>query len=896
IGARAFKDNKTITTIKLPDTLTSIGAEAFSGCTSIKMTENLEINNSVVSVGNSIFSGLNNTHFSMISVPKHWDDNPGGWISGFGGSNYKIRDRKTLIPGSAVKVATTTPTNKIATELTHSGETGQIINEEKFIQYIGDNVFNSFPKGTNFRITNTSSNHKLKKSLTISYDKYWDENGKTVSNVGTFLLDVSFNTRALYVINGTKITGLVSGYKEMSEWNDGNIVIPEEVDTIGTEAFYGNKDIKNVETIATISSIENLAFTSSSINSIDLKGVKKIGDNAFAGCINLANVYNSEDVEEIGELGFQNAGIKTILDLRSIKKLGIGSFAGSTVNFSNLDFLINLEIIPESCFNFSTSMTGTLSLPNAKNIGAWAFSYVEGLKTGDEGLILDKTVTIGEGAFNMTYKDDPSDNEYIKSISVHDKLESEEGEIRVDLFKNHSSWSEGYWDEEDKNVIALDSSVQISMGNWHSAALINGEIYSWGYNADGQLGVGDENNRRTPTRVVDNQEANFINGNIAKIELGYYHSAAIDNNGVLYTWGSNTSDQLGDNSSENKDRAVRVFENSTFKNSGIKEISLFSNHSLAIDKDGAVHAWGSNSRGQLGIGVEGNKNQPILIPSNSEFKNSGITQISSSSRNSSALDKDGTMYTWGDNSFGQLGNGDSGEGKISRVPIKVNNNSGTIDSPWNFSNENLTQISLGSEHSSALDKNGIMYTWGNNDSGQLGDNRENKDKTKPIKVFDNKGFIDDNEWIFSNKNLVQISLGGNHSSALDKDGVMYTWGDDSYGQLGNDNYAVGQYAQNKPIKVRDKPLNPSEDSYTFKNGNVTQISLGVSHSGAVIEEEIYVWGGNKYDQLGTASRFDEPIPIKLNILPTKSMLNTKPCLTTICIINEVSVNKKQYKK
>ena len=291
------------------------------------------------------------------------------------------------------------------------------------------------------------------------------------------------------------------------------------------------------------------------------------------------------------------------------------------------------------------------------------------------------------------------------------------------------------------NVPGLSNVTAVSLGWNHNAAITaDGSLYTWGANEYGQLGVGDEKGKNVPTKVTG------LSGVVA-VSLGGTHSAAITNDGSFYTWGYNEFEQLG--LGDNVDRNVPA------KVPGLLDViavSLGHRHSAAITSDGSLYIWGSNAYNQLGIGGYADSNKPVKVPGLSN-----VVAVSLGYIHSAAITSDGSLYTWGSNGMGQLGLGDNANRD---KPTKVTGLSGVV------------AVSLGDGHTAALTADGALYMWGYNHFGQLGLG-DNTDRNKPAKVT-----------IPSIFDVVAIGTGDYHTAAITSNGVLYTWGcNDSY-QLG----------------------------------------------------------------------------------------------------------------
>ena len=253
--------------------------------------------------------------------------------------------------------------------------------------------------------------------------------------------------------------------------------------------------------------------------------------------------------------------------------------------------------------------------------------------------------------------------------------------------------------------------------------------------------------------------------NIEKISAGGNHTVAIDKNGKVYAWGINYAGQLGDGTTTMANIPICISDIPTnpLNRVKIKEISAGDSHTVAIDEDGKVYAWGANVRGQLGDGTNNRSNIPICI-SDIATNLVNIKEISAGEDHTVAIDEDGKVYAWGDNDWGQLGDGTNNR---SNIPICIS------DIATNL--VNIKAISAGGDHTVAIDENGKVYAWGYNGNGQLGDGTNNRSYI-PICISD----------ISTNLvNIKEISAGRYHTVAIDEEGKVYAWGDNRIGQLGD---------------------------------------------------------------------------------------------------------------
>ena len=282
----------------------------------------------------------------------------------------------------------------------------------------------------------------------------------------------------------------------------------------------------------------------------------------------------------------------------------------------------------------------------------------------------------------------------------------------------------GVGNEVNKNtpikVTAINGKVmELIISNSFSvyAILEDGSLYAWGNNSDGQLGVGDEENRNTPTKVN-------LPSKIKKLITSFSASYAILEDGSLYAWGYNLDGQLGVGDEVNKNTPTKVNLPSKIKELITTGLSVY-----ALMEDSSLYAWGNNESGKLGVGDEVNRNTPTKVNLPGKIKKL-ITSFSASY----AILEDGSLYAWGYNYYGELGVG-SNEDK--NTPTKVTAINGKImDLIINSDKNYSTYKSI-----FAIIKDGSLYAWGNNKDGQLGIGSWEDNINSPTKVTDINGKV-----------------------------------------------------------------------------------------------------------------------------------------------------------
>jgi alpha-tubulin suppressor-like RCC1 family protein len=428
--------------------------------------------------------------------------------------------------------------------------------------------------------------------------------------------------------------------------------------------------------------------------------------------------------------------------------------------------------------------------------------------------------------------------------------------------------SEGYIsNQEDTTVTAgkeanaiirllLEVNPAISGGRYHSLALrYDSTVWAWGRNDSAQLGNGTITNQGTPVQVAGKNGDGYLTGVIA-IAAGDRHSLALKADGTVWTWGTCSNGRLGNGTTTGKSlypTQVLKGDSESPDNylQGVIAIAAGGDHSLALKSDGTVWAWGWNVFGALGDGnggtTDARSTTPVQVLRGSSLGSDdylqNIVSIAAGRYHSVALRNDGTVWTWGSNLNGQLGNGDLGWisepdnlPKHSTTPVQVlKGNSHSTDDYL----QNVASISSGFHHILAIKEDGALWVWGNNGCGQLGDNTITHRPT-PIQPFKGASASDDSYF----KNPIAVSAGHFHTMAIKADNTVWTWGRNLEGQLGI-NTTTKSYL---PVQV----LGPNGTGFLT---DVYAVSGGQNYHSMALKTDntIWVWGNNEFGQVGNDS-------------------------------------------
>ena len=368
----------------------------------------------------------------------------------------------------------------------------------------------------------------------------------------------------------------------------------------------------------------------------------------------------------------------------------------------------------------------------------------------------------------------------------------------------------------------------IDGGNGHTIALReDGTLWGYGENGAGQLGDGTDVDKFNPTRLS-------ALTNVVSLGSGPSHNLAVKGDGTVWAWGDNGYGKLGDGTTTPRLTPVQVKDpaDPTGVLTGVIRVAAASRHSMALKANGTVWTWGYNYSGQLGDGTTSGKNTPVQVkdPADPSGFLTGVSAIAAGDAgygHSVALKLNGTVWTWGTTDFAVLGR------LTSPTPTNVAGQVAGLT--------NVTAIAAGWEHTLALKADGTVWACGRNLEGQLGDNTTISSTFPPptakffvqvVELTDPSGYL---------TGVTGIAADGRHSLAIKSNGTSWAWGSNNGGQLCDDTLV------NKLTATRMK--DPA-DASGFLNG-VDRVGAGDYHS-LLTKKEGTAWGcgWNYSGQLG----------------------------------------------
>ncbi|MFZ1361236.1 MAG: fibronectin type III domain-containing protein [Candidatus Saccharimonadales bacterium] len=387
---------------------------------------------------------------------------------------------------------------------------------------------------------------------------------------------------------------------------------------------------------------------------------------------------------------------------------------------------------------------------------------------------------------------------------------------------------------------SLTGVSSIAAGGSHSLALLSdGTVWAWGSNANGQLGIGTITPQETPMQVLNSAGDNTFSDAIS-IAAGANFSLALKSDGTVWAWGSNANGQLGDNTNTSKVLPIQVVDGGAYM-TDVTAIAAGASHALALKSDGSIWSWGLNNMGQLGDNTTTSRKEPVRVKNTDGGILSGVVSIAAGSSHSLAIRASNTAIAWGDGGNGRLGDGSA----VNRsIPVEVKNEGGS------GALSNIVELRGGTAFTLAKKQDGSVWAWGYNNNGQLGDGTTTA-RSLPARVKDSAG----TGWLAG---VVSISAANSHAIAVNDAGSVVAWGYNNAGQLGDNSVNT----RTLPVSVKGVTGEPSLGSVVAIDAGGDSSSGTASHSLALrADGTVSAWGGNVSGQLGDGTVVNKVVPI-----------------------------------
>jgi alpha-tubulin suppressor-like RCC1 family protein len=639
----------------------------------------------------------------------------------------------------------------------------------------------------------------------------------------------------------TNIPELITAPKQVIITNLSGTVFADD----GTTNIGPNKTVKVLVNGVSVGTTETDASGRWQINTPDLNDGDVIttylsGETEKGSTVYISDVLTHSDINIRQNRLIVHSDSGTFINEKFIS--GNGSDTDQSYSVSSRDVTINSGI---SLFvPLGTTFNITAKLVVNHNL------QVDGSLTGDQIInILGGSVT-GDGQINLTHGSfllkgtgnfGGSTNWNFYDLNFGDGTGSGttskigtnsisiDGILTVDQSHTLNAGSSN-WNFDGDRVSPLTDIKNIDAGYDQTCAVkTDGTVYCWGLNNYYQLGDYSAVPKSVPVQVVGLNNSGVLS-DISQVSVGSNHVCALKSDGsAVYCWGLDTSGQCGDNDTATTEYyPTQVLGlGGTGVLSDISQITTGRNFTCAVKTDSTVYCWGDDYSGQLGDGYIGTelRKYPVQVKDvGGVGVLSGILKITAGYEFTCALKNDNTTYCWGNNNYGQIGIGST---LTQSTPNQVKG----VDGTGVLSD--ISQITTGNYHTCALKTDGsVVYCWGYNSYGQIGNNQSGNNVLVPETVSGSFSPV---------ASVTQVDAGLLHTCALKKDNTVFCWGYNSYGQLGIDN--TNDYLV--PVQVL------GSEGVGYLNG-IEMISMGKYHSCAMKNNGIAIscWGNNQYGQLG----------------------------------------------
>lgn len=831
IGAQAFLNCGNLTSITLPNSVTSILTEAFSNCSSLT---SITIPNSVTIIGASAFFGCTSLNTvtvnwqNLVDIPVITND----VFSGITNTTLKV----PLCTSNLYEAASVwTDFNIIDNGTTN---------------YNGINYNMTSSSTVEVGINNGFSGHaNIPATITCGGQVY------NVTSIGTFAFSNCTGLTSVTIPNSITSIGVGAFYGCTGL---GVVTLPDSVLSIGNNSFAHCSNLTTFNFSNNLQTIGNHSFGSCyNLATINMpNSVTSMGEGAFFGCSSLTAITLSNNITNIGmQTFFQCLALTSITIPNSVTSIGVNAFAFCT-SLTSVEIPTSVTSIADTAFSICTSLKSvTASWTNPPAINPNVFEAVQldsvnlivpvsSMATYDGELVWTDFNIFAPANIALSAN---SIDENVAANTLVGTLSS----IDTDGGTGYTySLVSGTGDDDNtaftinNSDLIINNSPNFDVQNSYSVRIRttdNGDLY---YEKEFTITINNVNESPTDialsaTEINENVAANSVVGALSTTDpdsgstftYTLVSGTGDTNNNSFTINGSNLQISNSPDFETQNSYSIRIrttdqgglfFEKQfTITIIDLQEaprgcwasVSIGGQHTLAIAQDGTLWAWGSQANGQLGNNVtSGNVLNPTQISNNPNW-----AFVSAGEFYSLAIKKDGTLWGWGRNTDGQLGDGTTTQ---RNTPVQI----GTA-TDW-------VGVYAGYAHSIARKSNNTLWTWGRNTSGQLGINSTAVQQT-PIQVG-------------TDTNWQTVSVGRNHTVAIKNNGELWAWGSNLFGQLGLGNYTN----QLTPVRV---------GSGTWKSieaGDYYNVAIKTNNS-------LYSWGDNNFGQLGIGNTTEQTSPVQI---------------------------------
>jgi alpha-tubulin suppressor-like RCC1 family protein len=347
--------------------------------------------------------------------------------------------------------------------------------------------------------------------------------------------------------------------------------------------------------------------------------------------------------------------------------------------------------------------------------------------------------------------------------------------------------------------------LAVSAGQTHTAGIRdNGTLWAWGNNADSRLGDGTTTGRSSPVQIGEASNWTYVSA-------GDTHTVALRADNTLWAWGSNANGRTGLGAIGGNTTAspTQVQPGTTWR-----AVSAGGSHTMAIAADGSLWGWGANASGQLGDTTNGLRSSPVRI----DGPSTDWLAVSAGGNHTIAVRTDGSIWVWGSGDHGRLGTGNTAG---VNTPTRIEGTS----TDWQT-------VSAGGSYTLAVRTGGTLWAWGWNGDGRLGDGTTT-DRHSPVQA----GTATD--W-------QTVSAGVVHSAGIRTDGSLWTWGENAEGSRLGDGTTTGR---NAPAQI--------QPGTTWQT-----VSASWGHTAGIMQDgSLWAWGGTEFGQVGNGTTSNSTVPI-----------------------------------